>query len=63
VGEETGSVDHSLGIAADIHEKILKTYIQRMTAMIEPVLIVFLGFLVGFVAFALISGILAMYQV
>ena len=63
VGEETGSVDVSLGIAADIHEKILQTYIQRMTAMIEPVLIVFLGGIVGFVALALISGILTMYQV
>lgn len=63
VGEETGSVDVSLGIAADIHEKILQTYIQRMTAMIEPVLIVFLGCIVGFVALALISGILTMYQV
>ena len=63
VGEETGSVDVSLGIAADIHEKILRTYIQRMTAMIEPLLIIALGGIVGFVAFALISGILTMYQV
>ncbi len=63
VGEETGSVDVSLGIAADIHEKILQTYIQRMTAMIEPILIIILGGLVGFVAFALISGILTMYKV
>ena len=63
VGEETGSVDVSLGIAADIHEKILQTYIQRMTAMIEPLLIIFLGGIVGFVALALISGILTMYQV
>jgi type IV pilus assembly protein PilC len=63
VGEETGSVDKSLGIAADIHEKILQTYIQRLTAMIEPILIIVLGGVVGFVAFALISGILAMYQV
>ncbi|MGD8389196.1 MAG: type II secretion system F family protein [Desulfobacteraceae bacterium] len=63
VGEETGSVDSSLAIAADIHEKMLKTYIQRMTALVEPVLIVFLGAVVGFVAIALISGILTMYRV
>ncbi len=63
VGEETGSVDQSLGIAADIHEKILNTYIARMTAMIEPLLIIVLGGVVGFVAFAMISGILTMYQV
>jgi type IV pilus assembly protein PilC len=34
-----------------------------MTAMIEPLLIIALGGIVGFVAFALISGILTMYQV
>lgn len=49
--------------AADIYEKMLKTYIQPMTAMVEPILILFLGCIVGFVAFALISGILTMYKV
>lgn len=63
VGEETGSMDNSLAIAAEIHEKLLKTYIQRMSAMLEPLLIIFLGALVGFVAFAMISGILTMYKV
>jgi type IV pilus assembly protein PilC len=63
VGEETGSVDTSLEIAATIHEKILQTYIKRMTAMIEPALIIVLGVLVGFVAWSLISGILTMYAV
>ena len=63
VGEETGSVETSLAIAADIHEKMLKTYVQRMNAMVEPVLILFLGTLVGFVAFAMISGILTMYKI
>ncbi len=63
VGEETGSVETSLSIAADIHEKMLKAYVQRMNAMVEPVLILFLGTLVGFVAFAMISGILTMYKI
>ena len=63
VGEETGSVDVSLGIAADIHEKILQTYIKRMTTMIEPLLIVVLGGIVGFVAWSLIAGILTMYKI
>ncbi len=62
VGEETGRMDSSLGIAADIHEKILQTYITRMTALIEPLLIIVLGAVVGFVAWSLISGIFSMYQ-
>lgn len=63
VGEETGNVDASLGIAADIHEKILQTYIKRMTTMIEPLLIIVLGGIVGFVAWSLIAGILTMYKI
>ncbi len=63
VGEETGSLDTSLAVAADIHEKILDTYVKRMTALVEPLLIVVLGGIVGFVAWALISGILTMYHV
>ena len=63
VGEETGRLDTSLSLAADIHEKILKTYVDRMSALIEPILIVVLGAIVGFVAWSLISGVLTMYHV
>jgi len=62
VGEETGSLDSSLAVAADIHEKILDTYVKRVNALVEPLLIVVLGGIVGFVAWALISGILTMYH-
>lgn len=63
VGEETGRMDASLSLAADIHEKLLKTYFDRMSALIEPILIVVLGLIVGFVAWSLISGVLVMYHV
>ena len=62
VGEETGRMDSSLAIAADIHEKMLQTYVNRLSALIEPVLIVVLGSIVGFVAWSLISGVLTMYH-
>lgn len=63
VGEETGSLDTSLAVAADIHEKILDTHVKRVSTMVEPLLILVLGGIVGFVAWALISGILTMYHV
>ncbi|MCD6273036.1 MAG: hypothetical protein J7K30_09370 [Deltaproteobacteria bacterium] len=50
-------------MAADIHQKILQTYIKRMATMIEPLLIVVLGGIVGFVAWSLIAGILTMYKI
>ena len=63
VGEETGSMDTSLAIAADIHEKMLQTYVNRLSALIEPILIIVLGGIVGFVAWSLISGVLTMYHI
>lgn len=61
VGEETGKMDTSLELVASIHEKMLQTYVKRMNAMIEPVMILALGSIVGFVAWSFISGALAMY--
>lgn len=61
VGEETGKMDTTLELVASIHEKMLKTYIKRMSAMIEPALILAIGSIVGFVAWSFISGVLSMY--
>ena len=63
VGEETGRMDSSLEVAANIHEKMLNTYVSRLSALIEPILIIILGGIVGFVAWSLISGVLTMYHV
>lgn len=63
VGEETGGLDDALNLTAQIHEKLLQTYVKRMNSLIEPVLILTLGAIVGFVAWALIAGILTMYGV
>ncbi|MEW6103260.1 MAG: type II secretion system F family protein [bacterium] len=61
VGEETGAVGDALNVTAQIHEKLLQTYIKRMNSLIEPVLILILGGIVAFVAWALIAGILTLY--
>lgn len=46
VGEETGSVDEMLEEAADFYEREVEYDIQNLSAIIEPILIVFVGFLV-----------------
>jgi len=61
VGEETGNMDTTLELSAGIYKKMLTTYVKRMNSMIEPILIIVLGGIVGFVAWALIAGVLAMY--
>jgi type IV pilus assembly protein PilC len=61
VGEYSGLMDESWQGVGEICGKILKDKIARMTAMIEPVLIMTLGSVVGYVAWGLIAGMLTMY--
>jgi type IV pilus assembly protein PilC len=61
IGEHSGLLDKAMVTVAEIHEKALANKIARMSAMIEPVLIIVLGSIVGFVAWGLIAGMLSMY--
>jgi type IV pilus assembly protein PilC len=61
IGEQTGLMDQAMSTTADLHEKILVAKISRMTALIEPALILSLGGLVGYVAWGLVAGILSLY--
>lgn len=57
VGEETGTLDTNLIQAADMNEEELDYRIKRLTGMLEPMLIVFVGLLVGFVAVTMVTSI------
>ena len=48
VGEETGTLDKQLEIAADFYEKELEFKLNKMTALFEPAVIIFMGAAVGF---------------
>ena len=60
VGEETGTLDSQLEVAAYYFDRELESRIKRFTTMFEPLMIVFVGVIVGFVAVALVQ---AMYGV
>lgn len=57
VGEETGHLDTNLAEAADMYEEEIDYRIKRLTAFLEPAMIVFVGLIVGFVAVTLITSI------
>lgn len=61
IGEISGLMSESMITVADVHERMLEDRIARMSAMVEPALIITLGVLVGTVVYALISGVMAMY--
>ena len=57
VGEETGRVDDMLLKVADFYEGEVEASIKALTSVIEPILVVVMGLLVGFVAVSVISPI------
>ncbi|SFD09272.1 type II secretion system F family protein [Clostridium uliginosum] len=59
IGEETGSLDDILNKTADFYDEELETTIQATVAMMEPVLIVVMGLLIGFI---IISIMLPMFD-
>jgi len=60
VGEETGTLDDQLAATAKYYEGELDYKIKKLTSLFEPLVIVVMGGLVGFVAIALVS---AMYGI
>jgi type IV pilus assembly protein PilC len=47
IGEESGSIDHMLGKAADFYEAEVDDMVAGLSSLMEPIIIVFLGGLIG----------------
>ena len=62
VGEETGTLDEQLTVAAQYYARELDGRIKKFTSLFEPAIIIFMGVIVGFVAIALISAMYGIYR-
>jgi type IV pilus assembly protein PilC len=62
IGEQSGNMDKQVMLVAEIHEQQMEDRISWHSGMVEPALILGLGGVVGFVAWALVAGMLAMYR-
>ena len=62
IGEQSGNLDQQVLLVADIYEQQLEDRVKWMSSLIEPMLIIVLGGVVGFVAWALVAGMLSMYK-
>jgi len=47
VGEETGALDDMLTRIADFYDDEVDTAVESLTSLIEPIMIVFMGSVVG----------------
>lgn len=62
-GEESGTLGEVLNDIAEFYSRELKTIIKTVTSMIEPIMIVAMGALVGFIAMSIILPIFKMSSV
>lgn len=63
VGEETGAMDKVLFKIADFYDREIQYTLQRLTTLLEPLLLVGIGLIVTFVALSLFLPMFDMYKV
>jgi type IV pilus assembly protein PilC len=53
IGEESGSLEHMMGKAADYYEEEVESAVDVLTSLIEPMIIVLIGTIVGTIVIAM----------
>ncbi len=62
VGEEAGSLDSIMEKVADFYDEEVDSSVSKLVAMMEPLLMMVLAIVVGFIVVAMIMPIFGMYQ-
>jgi len=62
VGEETGQLQHMLAKVADFYEAEVDAKVKALTALIEPIMIVFVGGIVGFIVISMYLPMFSIYE-
>ncbi|HSR13363.1 MAG TPA: type II secretion system F family protein [Thermodesulfobacteriota bacterium] len=60
VGEETGRLEEMLAKVADAYEENVQTTMKRLVALVEPIIILVLGAVVGFIVLSMLMAIVGM---
>ncbi len=62
IGEETGQLDSMLEKVADFYESEVDAALESLTSALEPLMIVSLGFVVGFIVISMFLPLIAIIQ-
>ncbi len=62
VGEETGQLQQMMSKVADFYEAEVDAKVKALTALIEPIMIVFVGGIVGFIVIAMYMPMFSIYE-
>jgi type IV pilus assembly protein PilC len=63
IGEETGDIDGMLNNLASYYDEEVKVATETLLAILQPLIIIIMGAIVGFLIAAVMSPIIKMYQV
>ncbi len=63
IGEESGSIDHMLGKAADFYEQEVDDMVEGLSSLMEPIIIVILGTIIGGIVVSMYLPIFKLGQV
>ena len=62
VGEETGDLDTMLNKIADVYEEEVDVLVESLISLLEPIMIVVLGLIVGTIVIALFMPLLGLLE-
>ena len=63
IGEESGALDDMLNKTADFYDEEVEQAIQTLTAMLEPLMIIVMGVVIGFMVIALMLPLYGTYDI
>jgi general secretion pathway protein F len=63
VGEETGKLDEMLNKVAETYEENVQTSVKRFVSLLEPLIILFMGLVVGFIVISMLLAIFSLNEI
>ena len=62
IGEESGTLDVILDRTADFYDEEVETEIHRMLTFLEPIMIIFMALIIGFVVVSMVLPLFDVYE-
>jgi type IV pilus assembly protein PilC len=62
VGEETGALDAMLAKVADFYEDQVEASVKALTSILEPIMIIVIGSIVGFIVVSMYMPMFTVYN-
>ncbi len=63
VGEETGNLDEMLIKVAESYEDNLRTMVKRIVSLVEPIILLVMGGIVGFIVLSILLAISSITEI